>query len=401
MEFVPARVAAITLEDVKCFRNTTIEFAEDANPCLIIGSNARGKSTILQALVLGLKEISRVPFTQAWRDVVKNGAREGRVTITVTAGEKTATLDYRIYNGNLTHIMNLDPSWLALRNRFIVLGYGASRHVRLEDPKPEPEIESVATLFGENGYLKHVKNSLTHSRVVEHFQPIKDLTNRILESGGHPIELEAYSVENGFGFRTPTNPGKLLPLEALSEGYKSTFVWMLDMMVRLLELGVDLKRPEKVTGVVLLDEIDLHLHPSWQRTLLPGIVKVFPGVQFIATTHSPFVVQSVESKGVTVLHVEDDTVTAETVDGVDRALSYESVVEELFGVTSLFSHDVELALVRFQELKNLVATGETAEEEPLRKEALKLAQMGVEVEGIVRRELMDLKRVTGKDLWKK
>ena len=60
-------------------------------------------------------------------------------------------------------------------------------------------------------------------------------------------------------------------------------------------------------GVVLIDEIDLHLHPKWQKTIVPNLKDLFPNIQFILTTHSPFIIQSLEGvKGARIINLDDD-----------------------------------------------------------------------------------------------
>jgi len=93
----------------------------------------------------------------------------------------------------------------------------------------------------------------------------------------------------------------------LSDGYKIVLILVLDLVARALELNFDLpgETPEKILatpGIVLIDEIDLHLHPSWQQRVIVDLQKTFPNVQFIASTHSPQVVSSLPREVVRVLN---------------------------------------------------------------------------------------------------
>ena len=72
-------------------------------------------------------------------------------------------------------------------------------------------------------------------------------------------------------------------------GYQTTLTWLVDFCKRMFELYPDADNPLHGEAVVLVDEIDLHLHPKWQRDLVPTLSKIFPNVQFIVTTHSPHV----------------------------------------------------------------------------------------------------------------
>jgi predicted ATP-binding protein involved in virulence len=88
--------------------------------------------------------------------------------------------------------------------------------------------------------------------------------------------------------------GKLLFFRNLSDGQRSMLAMVADIAYRMAQLNPHLL--ENVTletpGVVLIDELDLHLHPKWQRTIVDNLRKTFPKVQFIATSHSPFIIQS-------------------------------------------------------------------------------------------------------------
>lgn len=103
-----------------------------------------------------------------------------------------------------------------------------------------------------------------------------------------------------------------VPVANLGFGYLSTMAWVVDLAVRLVERYPSLENPFAGPAVVLIDEIDLHLHPKWQRTLLTELSQLFPNVQFIATAHSPIIVQSVPDANVIVLRREGQGVVVES-----------------------------------------------------------------------------------------
>lgn len=88
--------------------------------------------------------------------------------------------------------------------------------------------------------------------------------------------------------------GRLEPFEQLSDGYRTIATLVGELAWRAVTLNPmgDLGAPEKTKGVVLIDELDLHLHPTWQQGIAAQLGKAFPNVQFITTTHSPFIIQS-------------------------------------------------------------------------------------------------------------
>lgn len=91
----------------------------------------------------------------------------------------------------------------------------------------------------------------------------------------------------------------------LSQGYQSMIAWICDLLGHaFLDTGADVD-PQHLEGLVLLDEIDLHLHPAWQRVLVPTLARAFPKLQFVVTTHSPLVVTGVDAKSVIRLGLQD------------------------------------------------------------------------------------------------
>jgi len=88
--------------------------------------------------------------------------------------------------------------------------------------------------------------------------------------------------------------GRLLPLRLLSDGVRNMLAMVADMAYRAAMLNPHLGKDaaKETPGIVLIDEIDLHLHPSWQRGVVEALHRTFPNIQFIATTHSPFIIQS-------------------------------------------------------------------------------------------------------------
>ena len=104
-----------------------------------------------------------------------------------------------------------------------------------------------------------------------------------------------------------------LPLEAMSDGARSVISMAADIAYRMARLNPDMGEDVtlKTSGVILIDEVDMHLHPSWQQTVVNDLIRAFPKVQFIMTTHSPQVLTSVSAESIRILHWDDDMVDIE------------------------------------------------------------------------------------------
>jgi hypothetical protein len=122
-----------------------------------------------------------------------------------------------------------------------------------------------------------------------------------------------------------TRGGQVLPFSYLSEGERTTVAMVADIARRLSLLG-EAEDPLQTEATVLVDEIELHAHPAWQRQLVSGLRRVFPNVQWVWTTHSPIVVQECEPRQLRVLK-DFRLVTSALGPGLDA----NAVLEDVFG----------------------------------------------------------------------
>lgn len=400
------RIQKIIIRGIRCFEDVQINFDSTGNSGVIVGINGRGKSTILQLIALGFNNIKSVPFVHNWKNVVKTGNDIGVFEIESIYGDNPVRLKFEIdpYDDSIICKEGLDLL-KSIKGKFLLLGYGVNRSVRLEDAKFHGDIEPFASLFGSNEYLKHIKISSSYESVKNNFKELKKFINRILEqSGGEgKVVLDRFDSDR-FYFITPSNPNEPIPVEALSEGFKSTFVWLLDAILRIVEKGGRLENASQITGIVLIDEIDLHLHPSWQRTILGSIQLLFPNIQFIVTTHSPFVAQGVRKESLIVLEMDKENNSVKTADKeITSDLSYTSMVREVFDIPFPFSPEIEKLMNHYREMELRLRKEEKIDEEEFKRLVVDIAGRGVELEGIMRREIMSLEKRIGRtfDLWKK
>jgi WD40 repeat protein len=121
--------------------------------------------------------------------------------------------------------------------------------------------------------------------------------------------------------------GSVLPFPALSDGYRAFICWVGDVLYHLHTICSKGQRLKDMRGVVLVDEVDLHLHPEWQRHLVPSVSRALPNLQFVLTSHSPLVVGTLSSRNVRLL--EERVLSS----GV-RATEVVSPGEELYGLSA-------------------------------------------------------------------
>ena len=175
--------------------------------------------------------------------------------------------------------------------------------------------------------------------------------------------------------------GKKLNLSQLSDGVRTTIGWIADFMMR------QDKGPKSVKeGLLLLDEIDIYLHPKWQRTLLPAMRTALPEVQIIASSHSPFVISSCPDARIHVLTLNESGVaTACPPQAAPFGESVTATLKDIFGVESRFDVQTESDLKKWDNLKKDEAVGKltAAKREQLETLSENLSERSEELKLIV------------------
>lgn len=122
--------------------------------------------------------------------------------------------------------------------------------------------------------------------------------------------------------------GDRFPFGLLSDGQRSMAALAADIALRCVQLNPHLKgeAARETEGIALIDELDLHLHPNWQRAVVRNLTSLFPKLQFVATTHSPFIIQSLDGHGL--VNLSDRG----TLEERKETYSIEDVAEETMGV---------------------------------------------------------------------
>lgn len=129
------------------------------------------------------------------------------------------------------------------------------------------------------------------------------------------------------------------PFSALSDGQRNIVSLIGDLAMRCAHLNqhLGLDAAKKSPGLVLVDEIDANIHPSWQKSLIPDIVRYFANIQFVFTTHSPFIVQSVTQGKI--INLDDPTTCESPANGWDK--SAEEISIDIMGLDTVRSKDFD------------------------------------------------------------
>lgn len=225
-----------------------------------------------------------------------------------------------------------------------VFAYGAARRVGGGPISGGKEESEVTSLFSDDVSLCNAEEWLLQAdyaavkskdkNLAARRDTVRDLLIDLLPDVTE-IRIETSKQNGGRTWVEFKTPYGWSTLQHLGLGYRTLMAWMVDLASRMFERYPDSKAPLAERAVVLVDEIDLHLHPKWQRSLQSYLTQRFPNTQFICTAHSPLVVQAVEDANIVLLRREGDHVVIDNnpvnVDGwrVDQILT-----SELFGLPS-------------------------------------------------------------------
>lgn len=165
-----------------------------------------------------------------------------------------------------------------------------------------------------------------------------------------------------------------LRIEQLSEGYKIVIAMVADLAARMAEANPDMDNPLNSTGIVLVDEVDLHLHPRWQRDILSQLAKVFPNIQFVVSTHSPVIVvgaaEIAQVINLNKINEDENLIYDHTyISNVGQVL-----LSDLFGLNYLYSPEWD---EKIEERNSLLSKQELTEDEKKR-----LAELDEEMKGL-------------------
>ena len=180
--------------------------------------------------------------------------------------------------------------------------------------------------------------------------------------------------------------GTKLPFDVLPDGLRAIIGWLVHALV-MMDVWLQGKGDPTNTEVVfLLDEIESHLHPAWQRKILPAFQRLFPKAQIFVATHSPFVIASLNHGWIHSLKMEaNGSVKIEKPKAASQGDSYISVVEDIMGVKEWFDPESEALLVEFRKKRDMACSPDITSDE--REQAHKQArQLGLQI-GLRSREL--------------
>src|SRR5262249_12797720 len=270
----------------------------------------------------------------------------------------TESSDFEVNTGSahLGLIGGIDPPWCC--------GYGASRRMGATSLTESGADDATATLFSDKSDLRNPEEWLLwlDYAAAKNGDEVKHRRARLAQArevllGVFPkdelrdirfVTAEGTNPTSRVEFKTPFG---WVPLRQLGYGYQTLITWVADLANRMVERYPDSPNPLAEPAVVLVDEIDLHLHPVWQRKLMGFLSERFPNTQFIATAHSPLVAQAAANANLAVLRREGDHVVIDNdVDNIRNWRVDQILTSDLFGLKTARPPQIEAWLEERQTL---------------------------------------------------
>ncbi|WP_165840906.1 AAA family ATPase [Larkinella punicea] len=343
---------SISLENVRSFgRKETINFTKDGNAAqwnVILGDNGTGKTTVLRSACLFIVRRYKshnihIDLNSFFRNN-KSSEIECNLEETNTGDSYNSKLNIsnlqigdkkKIYPA--THFPN-EPNLVKYSEDKIpvLYAYGAAR--KISDGAISKDNQQIESIFNDDIELINAEEwivqadylALKDGRFSTKYQTVKRILLQLFNSEISDIYINTDSGTPKVYFKT--NYGNVR-LHELSLGYKTLIAWTVDFAKGLSDRYPDSENPLAEPAICLVDEIDLHLHPKFQRNIIQFLTETFPNTQFIVTAHSPLIVQSAGDANIILLkrvgdevHVENDPVDVRNW-RLDQILS-----SELFGI---------------------------------------------------------------------
>ncbi len=425
-------IKRIQLHNIKCFgqsgNNVVLDLQRPdgkyAGWTVVAGLNGSGKSTFLHTIALAVAgpRLTR-PLQESFKNWITFGQTSGFTSIdlvydkndkfsthekpdfgTLSLGidwsypVKTQTNTepmiaglYESSDRKETSLIDNGPWNDTLRGWFIS-GYGPFRRLPGHGIEPRSlknghsRIAQLAGLFKEDipltesiPWLKEI-----YLRRLEKRPGAKELEKSVLsflDDGLLPAGMKIKKIDSD-GLWVTTSNDQVLSLHDLSDGYRTVAALVLDIIRQLFDTYGEFKLKKRngkycadYPGVILIDEIDTHMHISWQQNIGSWLKQHFPGIQFIVTTHSPFICQSADAKGLIRLPAPGENGTAEHLSEelfniVRNGTADEAVLTKLFGLKSPHSPDSEKIREEIAGLEVLLIQGKATPAQKKRYDAL-------------------------------
>lgn len=387
-------ITEIKIDELRHLSNITIELKKDRRTNLLLtGKNGSGKTTVLQAVKKYLNAITNMQFSELNNTALDNMMYfKNQMQSASSEDERyNAQKNYEVWfneikrykDGTSILFNNTDGiDGLYQNGKFILAYYGADRktEIRKISGVEEVVLDTSYNLDSNPGttllkYLVHLKTQQAYARnegdmetveVLEQwFDRFTEALKTLLDDPGLKLE---YDYKN-YNFQIIEEGRKPFGFDQLSDGYSAAIQIVADLILRMEQnwLKQGTLSTYDTEGIVLIDELETHLHIALQKKILPFLTAFFPRIQFVVTTHSPYILNSIEK---CVIYDLEKQIRMEDMSDY----SAEGIVEGYFGLDA-YSEKLLTTVKRYAELveKENPTEEERAERARIRTELKQLS----------------------------
>ncbi len=371
---------SLTIENCRSLATVDLDFASYGTSdnvrkwSMLVGENGTGKSTILKAIALLLGGSDALPhLLGSARSWVRNGTDECRLSATLVTkegAERHIGLKFKadqpireIISANSSSLAPIDNALGHAEQNYFVVAYGPYRHIADEtspfksrNPEGAQRIEGLRTLFDRNAPVNPLSSwamGLEYQQGSEGLGIVREAMDALLPG------LDFIGIDRQLGalmFNTPDGP---VDLSGLSDGYQNVAAWIGDLLYRVTENFAHYRDPLSARGLLLIDEIDAHLHPTWQRNLKGFLDSRLPNFQIVATTHSALTLQQFRQQEAFVLRRAAGLVEVAEFPTAPNLLRLHQLYDLAFRVGTLDSVEVEASKATLRRAQDTPASATT------------------------------------------
>jgi predicted ATP-binding protein involved in virulence len=417
----PFRITSLEAHQIGPFGDLKMTFPEKpagmtdkAEIHILTGENGVGKSTVLEMLT-GCSDGMNLNYSRFRLPI----GTHRNFNVQLTGGEQFTLSSDSLggYKHNFSEKLNkyviaTENKYHSTPFEFAFFAYSSYRKISqeyvqsTEDPNVHPLL--TASSFYKNNQpnqiLQWIANNISKEAIAQKqfdenranryrnaVKTLEQVLSKIIEKEiKFYIEIELFIVKIEID-------QERLDFDTLPDGLKSIISWLADLLMRMDRVKwVDDIPVFERNFILFLDEIEVHMHPRWQRKILPAVQGLFPNAQIFISTHSPFVINSVDGAWIhRLVKPNGDSEALEPVLSEDGKSIYQ-VLEEIFDITERFGVGPEADLKRFYEIRNrLIKNGSDngKDKEELIQIAKKLQGQSTTLDQIVAMEIRQLNRL--------
>jgi energy-coupling factor transporter ATP-binding protein EcfA2 len=396
----PVQLSSVELQNIRGLHQLKLTPASAQDDkgqwVVILGQNGVGKTTLLRSLALALRNTQDLAiwppgaFSNTWLRIAnpsETGITEARISVTLNHAASEPTTHETVIKQNGSTSIKQYPEQSRARvvplfaygcRRGSALG-GAARKLDLS----ENEGPEIATLFDTGADIIHAETWLTK---LDSAAGKDDASAAILETVLAALcqflDIKQIKIE-ATGIFITEHSGLRLPFEMLSDGYLTSAGWFLDLLARSITLAqkhhiaLTPDFMQTMRGLVLIDEIDLHLHPRWQIEIISRTRELLPQMSFFVTTHNPLTLVGAKANEIWMLEREDDKIVLKA--GIDTPMFLTSgqIYRRYFGIEDIYPNQLGRKMQRYGFLTGFALRNDEEQAEMLALQAT-LRENGIE-----------------------